>query len=1037
MKDQGKSNQQLIAELAELRRQVVALETAAADGRQAEEERRRSEAKWRSVVENAPLFVAVVDRSGKMQFLNRFQPGFDPTTVLGRPVYDFLQPQYHAVARKSLEQVLQTGERAAYECVGTGPEGSASEYVTDVGPVIVDGEIIAATLMSRDITDRKRAQKALLESEARFRSLFQDASVGTVVVSPTGEFMQVNRAFCEFLGYSEQELVGKTVLSVTHPDDRETSSKAIYQAAHAGPPLLRLEKRYLHKNGGVVWGEVSSNLICDAEGKPTYFISQVLDIGERKRAEEALQKAHDELEQRVEERTAELARANEQLAIFRQFAEASSQGFSMADFDGRLIYLNPALCRMLEVKEPEDCIGQHFSICYSAETNRRGREEIEPDLKKNGYWEGELPLLTRQGRSIPTWHNSFVIRDSRGDPLRLAVVITDIAERKAAEEALAASEERFRAAFEEAPVGMVMSGADGVIVKVNRAICEMSGFSPEDMVGHHSREFNHPEDMKTAASLVGKLFSGEVPSFTVQKRYRKKDGSFLWTELTAAGIRGPGGRVPFGLAIVQDITERKRAQEALTASENKYRLLVETTGTGYLILDGEGRVIDANAEYVRISGHHALEDILGRTVVEWTASYDVDRNAKEVEKCYRKGLVRQLEIDYVHPDGKIIPIDINATCLDTEDGRRIVCLCRDITERREAQEALRASEERYELAVRAAGVGIFDWDILTGRVYYSPRWKTLFGYEETEIGDGVEDWSSRLHPEERESITKRQDDFFTGTSPTATAEYRLRHKDGSYRWIEANVLVVRDEAGRSCRLVGSHGDITDRKQAQEALERERQALWRMLQASDHERQTISYDIHDGLAQYLAGAIMQFQACDSLRESHPDEAKTAYQTAVELVRQAHGESRRLISEVRPPVIDENGLETAIAHLVHEQRRRGGPQIEYRSAVQFGRLPSILENALYRIAQEALTNACKHSKSETVTVSMDQEGQEVRLKVQDWGIGFASESSESGHFGLEGIRQRVRLLGGRLAIKSTPGSGALVEVVVPVVERQGER
>ena len=111
-------------------------------------------------------------------------------------------------------------------------------------------------------------------------------------------------------------------------------------------------------------------------------------------------------------------------------------------------------------------------------------------------------------------------------------------------------------------------------------------------------------------------------------------------------------------------------------------------------------------------------------------------------------------------------------------------------------------------------------------------------------------------------------------------------------------------------------------------------------------------------------------------------------------------------------------------------------KFDSNVQFGRLPPILENALYRIAQEALTNACKHSKSKKVTVTMTQEGQDVRLEVRDWGIGFDPESVEKGHFGLEGIRQRVRLLGGRLTIESTPGSGTLVQVVVPIVERQSE-
>ena len=143
---------------------------------------------------------------------------------------------------------------------------------------------------------------------------------------------------------------------------------------------------------------------------------------------------------------------------------------------------------------------------------------------------------------------------------------------------------------------------------------------------------------------------------------------------------------------------------------------------------------------------------------------------------------------------------------------------------------------------------------------------------------------------------------------------------------------------------------------------------------------------------------------------------------------------MVSEVRPPVIDEIGLETAITHLVYEQRRHGGPKIECHSDVQFGRLPSILENALYRIVQEALNNACKHSKSKKVTVAMTQEGQDVRLEVRDWGIGFNPESVGKGHFGLEGIRQRVRLLGGALTIQSTPGSGTLVQVVVPILERQ---
>ena len=220
------------------------------------------------------------------------------------------------------------------------------------------------------------------------------------------------------------------------------------------------------------------------------------------------------------------------------------------------------------------------------------------------------------------------------------------------------------------------------------------------------------------------------------------------------------------------------------------------------------------------------------------------------------------------------------------------------------------------------------------------------------------------------------------------------------------------------------------------MERERQSLWQMLRASDHERRIFAYEIHDGLAQYLAAAGMQLQVFADLRNSLPEDVQKACDAVTQLINQSHREARRLISEVRPPVIDEIGLETAISHLVHEQRRRGGPKIEFRGNVQFDRLTSILEDNLYRIVQEALTNARKYSESEEVTVTLAQEGQDVRLEVQDWGIGFDQGSVGKGHFGLEGIRQRVRLLGGRLNIESKPGSGTLVQVVVPIVERSVE-
>ena len=153
----------------------------------------------------------------------------------------------------------------------------------------------------------------------------------------------------------------------------------------------------------------------------------------------------------------------------------------------------------------------------------------------------------------------------------------------------------------------------------------------------------------------------------------------------------------------------------------------------------------------------------------------------------------------------------------------------------------------------------------------------------------------------------------------------------------------------------------------------------------------------------------------------------------MLRQGHFEARRLIAGVRPPILDESGVAEAIAHLVHEEGRDKAPKIEYRSRVDFDRLDPTLENAIYRIAQEALANACKHSKSEKVQVSLVQHGDQVRIEIRDWGVGFDPKAVPKNHFGLEGIRQRARLLGGKCSIRSGVGKGTRITVDLPVVLR----
>jgi two-component system sensor histidine kinase DegS len=220
----------------------------------------------------------------------------------------------------------------------------------------------------------------------------------------------------------------------------------------------------------------------------------------------------------------------------------------------------------------------------------------------------------------------------------------------------------------------------------------------------------------------------------------------------------------------------------------------------------------------------------------------------------------------------------------------------------------------------------------------------------------------------------------------------------------------------------------------EVVKKQQQLLRRLLVTYERERKLIAYEIHDGLAQQLTGALLMMQAYGELRTSRPEEAEKAFQSGLETLRRSSVETRRLISGLRPPQLDEGGVVGAIDCLIEEARGQpGGPSIEFRADVSFDRLSPPLENAIFRIIQECLTNACRYSQSDKILVKLGHHGQCVRLEVRDWGVGFSPRKTVYGHFGLHGIRERARLFGGRATIETGPHKGTRITVDLPLVEQ----
>ncbi len=356
----------------------------------------------------------------------------------------------------------------------------------------------------------------------------------------------------------------------------------------------------------------------------------------------------------------------------------------------------------------------------------------------------------------------------------------------------------------------------------------------------------------------------------------------------------------------------------------------------------------------------------------------------------------------------------------------------EIEERQRTEEALRQSRDELQCLIEACPDAVVISD-LTGKILYASRqtWNLLGLPEQHElVGQSVFDYTV----ENDRRRLKKDIPTLVEEGIRRRAECTVLRPDGEMVPTEASSAVIRDAQGQPKAVIAVIRDITERKQADEALRQEHRTLKHLFQSSDHERQVIAYEIHDGLAQQLAGTIMQLETYSYQKNIMPEEATKSLDTAITMLRQAHKEARRLISGVRPPVLDESGVVIAIAHLLDEKRNAKGPIIESCCNVKFDRLAPIVENAIYRIVQEGLTNACEHSKSERIRVELVQHGDLLRIKIQDWGTGFTPTTTDANRFGLASIRERARLLGGHATIESVPQQGTCLSVELPLVVRE---
>lgn len=553
-----------------------------------------------------------------------------------------------------------------------------------------------------------------------------------------------------------------------------------------------------------------------------------------------------------------LAEADERLrevALSQALLAVLPDGVITYAADGYCLSANQAAANLLGVPL-ERLLAQNFRAISSWQISgllARAEETLETGSAQ--HW--ETLFTSTAGKTL--WLHFRLHLISLGVEPSLLLVLTDISERRQAEEVLRTSEERFRGLFEQGSFGVALLDQARRLLDVNPAFCRMLGYEKAELLGKSLADITAPEDVERSTTSTNALYEGELASLSMDKRYLRKNGEPVWGHLQANLIHDQDGKPAGSVAMIRDISAHKRAEEELRRGEAKFRAIVAQFAEGFLLVDEHGVISEWNQAMEDITGFAATEvlglpcwDVMSQATLPERRSGLRERAKTEVLEALATGHCSQfgqaLEGIILRPDGERRLIQEIAFPVRSEAAFCIGRVIQDITERRRAEEALKASQAQLKNAMDLADLVNWELDVDTGTFTFNDRFYALYGTSAEREGGyqmPVEVYAETfVHPDERDVVAQ---EVSTDSNYRSYLEHRIVRRDGEVRHIVVRYVRTKDDDGRTVDY-GANQDITERKNAErdlaEALAGERQA-----QISTIEVLSSITDLHD---PYTAG-----------------------------------------------------------------------------------------------------------------------------------------------------------------------------------------
>jgi PAS domain S-box-containing protein len=1013
-----------------------------------------SQARYRDLVESQMEMICRYLPDTTLTFVNeaycrRF--GRPREELLGRKFLDLIDEAARDHHEQSTAALLMHPNTAVDEHEVMLPDGSIGWQQWVDHPIFdAEGQVVEIQAIGRDITDLKRAEAALRESEARFRAAFESAAIGMALVGLDGHPLEVNHALVEMLGYAEEEMRTHAFAEFTVPEDIEPNLTLFQQAVAGDIERYHVEKRYLHKDGHLVWGHMSAGVVRDAAGKPLYLVNHVQDITKRKQAEEALQASEARYRMVVRNlpQTVVLLFDAELRHTFADGPGLQALGLTPEGLEGRTVWETL----------PSDLAA---ALAHHYEAARSGQAaELDVEHAQRIYRIQVVPMpATTTAPSAQTPVGMVVLQDVTEQRRARDELVRE----RTRADMLGALGQEFQTLAEHSPDLIARLDPVGRLLYVNPAGADLLGRPPGHWTGKTIAELGVLEDISrrwaqrqrdVVETRAPQTFDGEVQA---------SDGRMRSLHVRYIPELAEDGALQSVLAIATDVTALKQAEARLAEQASELGAIFEAQADVVIVYDKHRRFVRGNPAWEQflqrtidlhgLSTQPAFNALTLADQVDWLNQEVQDEHGRDIldEDRPAARALRGEIITGAHAvderlqsaDGRDMQISVTAAPIRDRAGQitGAVLVGRDVTERRQLERQVVEQASELEAIFEAQADGVAVYDLQGSFVRTNTALRRLLGF------DADADYTARpleerarrlvLFDEQGQVLTPEQwphwrvlrGEILAGAS---AMEGRVRTVDGRELWISITGAPVRRPDGQVTGTVLITRDVTARR----ALERQVAE-----QAAAAERTRLAHELHDTVTQDIYSAGLLAESITRNWPEHRAEAEVALEQLPRVIRGALAGLRMLLLELRPTALNQLPLSALLHQLGEAMSTRAKVPIDVRiqgsdrarDGVNNAAEPSLppeVKLVFYRVAQEALMNAAKYARARAINVKLRTRGRgmkgTIELEIADDGQGFDPIAIPAGHFGLAMMRERTQAVGAPMQVHSQPGQGTQIVV-----------